>query len=70
MARPYGLANQMLCYIQIYKIFEEKDKRMFLRMVGEYGPWSISYNNLLQIVHCNDDEKPLFSESLQYNMQL
>ena len=25
LAKPYGLANQKLCYIQIDKIFWEKD---------------------------------------------
>ena len=33
--RPYGLANQKLYYIQIYKIWRER-QGMFLRMVGEY----------------------------------
>ena len=35
MAKPYGLANQKLCYIQIYKMLEKR-QRMLLRMVGEY----------------------------------
>ena len=37
MANPYDLANQKLCYIQIYKSSRER-KRMILRTVGEYGP--------------------------------
>ena len=38
LAKPYGLANQKLCYIQICKSWRQR-QRMFLRMVGEYGPW-------------------------------
>ena len=50
MAKPYGLANQMLCYIQfsqpevvIHANLQNlvgKRQRMFLRMIGELGPWS------------------------------
>ena len=32
-----GLANQKLCYIQIYKFWRKRHK-MVLRMVGEYRP--------------------------------
>ena len=35
---PYGLANQNLCYIQIYKILERKDKCSREWFSGEYGP--------------------------------
>ena len=38
LAKPYGLANQKLCYIQSYKSLRKR-QRMFLRIVGEYGPW-------------------------------
>ena len=34
LAKPYGLANQQLCYIQIYKILEKKTKN-----VVENGWW-------------------------------
>ena len=34
---PYGLANQKLCYIQIYKSWRKR-QRTFLRVVGIYGP--------------------------------
>ena len=37
MAKPYGLAKQKLCYIQIYITWRRRQK-MFLRMIGEYGP--------------------------------
>ena len=37
LAKPYGLANQKLCYIQSYKSWRKR-QRMFLRIVGEYGP--------------------------------
>ena len=37
LAKPYGLANQKLYYIQIHKTLEKK-KTMFLSMVGEYRP--------------------------------
>ena len=37
LAKPYSLANQKLCYIQIRKFLKER-QRIFLRMVGEYGP--------------------------------
>ena len=43
MAKPYGLANQKLCYIQIYKILEKKTKNVlkndrckFLYSVSRY----------------------------------
>ena len=29
LAKPYGLANQKLCYIQIYKILEKKTTNVF-----------------------------------------
>ena len=35
LAKPYDLANQKLCYIQIDKSWKKKTK-MLLRMVGEY----------------------------------
>ena len=41
MAKPYGLANQNLCYIQMLLNVEKTWRtrlRTFLRMVGEYGP--------------------------------
>ena len=38
LSKPYGLANQNLCYILIDKSWR-KAQRMFLRMVGEYGPY-------------------------------
>ena len=38
MAKPYGLANQKLCYISIFKSCR-KSQRMFLGMVGECEPW-------------------------------
>ena len=28
LAKPYGLANKKLCYIQIYKILEKKTKNV------------------------------------------
>ena len=28
LAKPFGLANQKLCYIQIYKILEKKTKNV------------------------------------------
>ena len=34
LAKPYGLANQKLCYIQIYKVLEKKTKNFL-----EYGWW-------------------------------
>ena len=40
MAKPYGLANQKLCYIPICNSWR-KGQRMFLKMVGENGPWQI-----------------------------
>ena len=42
MAKPYGLANQKLCYIQMLLTIEksgEQDKESSIkRMVGEHGP--------------------------------
>ena len=40
LAKPYGLANQKLCYIQIYKSWRKR-QRTFLEMFGEYEPWSL-----------------------------
>ena len=34
LAKPYGLANQTLCYIQIYTLLEKKTKN-----VPENGWW-------------------------------
>ena len=39
LAKPYGLANQKLCYIPICNSWRKR-QRILLRMVGEYGPWS------------------------------
>ena len=38
LAKPYGLANQMLCYISICGSWRKR-QRIFLRMLGEYCPW-------------------------------
>ena len=37
IAKTYGLGNQKLCYIPIYKSWRKR-QIMFLRMVGEYWP--------------------------------
>ena len=42
LAKPYGLANKKLCYIQIGK-FWRKDKECSWEWFGEYGP---RYNGL------------------------
>ena len=34
LAKPYGLANQKLCYIQIYELFEKNTKNVL-----ENGCW-------------------------------
>ena len=39
LAKPYGLANQKLCYIKNY-LSLGKRQQMLLRMVGEYVPGS------------------------------
>ena len=46
LAKPYGLANQKLCYIQSYKSWRKR-QRMFLRIVGEYGPRNQSLDILI-----------------------
>ena len=40
MAKPYGLANQKLCYFQIYKILEKKKggECFWELFVDEYRP--------------------------------
>ena len=37
MAKPYGLADQNLCYIPVCISWRQR-QRMFLRTGGEYGP--------------------------------
>ena len=46
LAKPYGLADQNLCYIQTLKKSLRKRQRMFLGVVGEYGSRKYSLNIL------------------------
>ena len=43
--KPYGLANQKLCFIQIYKAWRKR-QRMFLRLVAESGPRNLTASTI------------------------
>ena len=53
LAKPYGLANQQLCYIQIHRIWRQI--RIFFRILGENEP--ISMFVYLEILQNNHYEK-------------
>ena len=46
LAKPYGLANQKLCYSQIWnKDLGEKEWTLW-KMVDEYGPGSMTVSGI------------------------
>ena len=50
LAKPYGLANQKLCYIPIYKSWR-KGQIIFVRMVDEYEPRTTYKVSLIFDIH-------------------
>ena len=45
LAKPYGLANQKLCYIQIYTVLDEKTKNAL-----ESGWWIRTQDKIIYTV--------------------